>query len=56
MVGAHNTVDVVVERQVHVGGCGGFLRKGGHRYLQNTIGVWGAPPRVSGMVDHGTPY
>ena len=38
MVGAHNTVDVAVECQVHVGGCGGFFRKGGHRYLQNTVG------------------
>ena len=39
MVGAHNTVDVTVECQVHVGGCGGFFRKGGHRYLQNTVGI-----------------
>ena len=39
MVGGHNTVDVAVECQVHVGGCGGFFRKGGHRYLQNTVGV-----------------
>ena len=28
MVGAHNTVDVIVECQVHVGGCGVFFRKG----------------------------
>ena len=28
MVGAHNTVDVTVECQVHVGGCGIFFRKG----------------------------
>ena len=28
MVGAHNTVDVTVECQVHVGGCGVFFRKG----------------------------
>ena len=34
-VGTHNTVDVTVECQVHVGGRGGFFRKGGHRYLQN---------------------
>ena len=39
MVGAHNTVDVAVECQMHVGGCGGFFRKGGHWYLQNTVGV-----------------
>ena len=28
MVGAHNTIDVTVECQVHVGGCVVFLRKG----------------------------
>ena len=28
MVGAHNTVDVTVEHQVHVGGCVVFFRKG----------------------------
>ena len=28
MVGAHNTVDVTVECQVHVGGCVAFFRKG----------------------------
>ena len=28
MVGAHNTIDVTVECQVHVGGCGVFFRKG----------------------------
>ena len=28
MVGAHNTVDVTVECQVHVGGCAIFFRKG----------------------------
>ena len=37
MVGAHNTVDVAVECQVHMGDCIGFFRKGGCRYLQNTI-------------------
>ena len=56
MVGTHNTVDVAIECQVHVGGYGGFFRKGGHWYLQNTVGVWGAPPRVPGMVDPGVPY
>ena len=39
LVGVHNTVDVTVERQVHMGGCVGFFRKGGCRYLQNTIGM-----------------
>ena len=39
MVGAHNTVDVTVECQVHMGGCVGFFGKGGCRYLQNTVGV-----------------
>ena len=34
MVGAHNTVDVAIECQVHVEGCGGFFRKGGRRCLQ----------------------
>ena len=28
MVGAHNTVDVTMECQVHVGGCVAFFRKG----------------------------
>ena len=28
MVDAHNTVDVIVECQVHVGGCSVFFRKG----------------------------
>ena len=28
MVGTHNTVDVTVECQVHVGGCVVFFRKG----------------------------
>ena len=28
MVGAHNTIDVTIECQVHVGGCGVFFRKG----------------------------
>ena len=28
MVGAHNTVDVTVECQVHVEGCAVFFRKG----------------------------
>ena len=36
MVGAHNTVDVTVECQVHMGGCVVFFRKGRCRYLQNT--------------------
>ena len=27
-VGTHNTVDVIVERQVHVGDCVVFFRKG----------------------------
>ena len=53
MVGAHNTVDVTVECQVHMGGCVGFFRKGGCWYLQNTIGMWGALPCVPGMVNPG---
>ena len=39
MVGAHNTVDVTVEYQVHMGGCVVFFRKGRCRYLQNTVGM-----------------
>ena len=39
MVGTHNTVDVAVERQVHMGGCIGFFRKGGRRYLRNAISI-----------------
>ena len=39
MVGAYNTIDVTVECEVHVGGCGGFFRKDGYWYLQNTVGV-----------------
>ena len=34
MVGAHNTVDVTVECQMHVGGCVAFFRYGRCRYLQ----------------------
>ena len=39
MVGGHNTVDVTVECQVHMGGCVVFFRKGRCRYLQNTVGM-----------------
>ena len=53
MVDTHNTVDVTVEWQVHMGGWVGFFRKDGCRYLQNTIGVWGALPHVPGVVNHG---
>ena len=28
MVGAHNTIDITIECQVHVGGCVVFFRKG----------------------------
>jgi hypothetical protein len=38
MVGAHNTVDVTIECQVHVGDCVVFFRKGLCWYLQNTAG------------------
>ena len=34
MVGTHNTVDVTVECQMHVGGCVAFFRYGRCRYLQ----------------------
>ena len=34
IVGAHNTVDVTVECQMHVGGCVAFFRNGRCRYLQ----------------------
>ena len=37
MVGAHNTIDVTVECQMHVGGCVAFFRNGRCRYLQNTV-------------------
>ena len=33
MVGAHNTVDVTVECQIHVEGCVTFFRYGRCRYL-----------------------
>ena len=33
MVGAHNTVDVTVECQMHVGGCVAFFRYGRRQYL-----------------------
>ena len=56
MVGAHKIVDVTVECQVHMGGCVGFFRKDGCRYLQNTIGMQRAPPRVPGMVNLGAHY
>ena len=39
ILGAHNTVDVTVECQVHMGGCVGFFRKGGCWYLQNIVGM-----------------
>ena len=39
MVGTHNTVDVAVDCQVHMGGWVGFFRKDGCWYLQNTIGM-----------------
>ena len=53
MVDTHNTVDVTVECQVHMGGQVGFFRKDGRRCLQNTIGVWGGLPHVPGMVNPG---
>ena len=34
MVGAHNTIDVIVECQMHVGGCVAFFRNGRCRCLQ----------------------
>ena len=34
MIGAHNTVDVAVECQMHTGGRAIFFRKDGRRYLQ----------------------
>ena len=34
MVGVHNTVDVTVERRMHVGGCAALFRNGRRRYLQ----------------------
>ena len=34
MVGAHNTVDVTIECQMHVGGRVAFFRNGRCRYLQ----------------------
>ena len=34
MVGAHSTVDVTVECQMHVGGCVAFFRYGRYQYLQ----------------------
>ena len=34
MVGTHNTVDVTIECQMHVGGCVAFFRNGRCRYLQ----------------------
>ena len=34
MVGAYNTINVIVECQMHVGGCVAFFRNGRCRYLQ----------------------
>ena len=56
MVGAHNTIDVTVECQVYMGGCVGFFRKGGCRYLQNTIVCEEPLPRAPGMVSPGAHY
>ena len=33
MVGAHNTIDVTADCQMHVGGCVAFFRNGRCRYL-----------------------
>ena len=37
MVGTHNTVDVTVECQMHVGGRVAFFGNGRCQYLQNTV-------------------
>ena len=34
MVGAYNTIDVIVECQMHAGGHAAFFRDGRRRYLQ----------------------
>jgi len=39
MVGTHNTVDVAIECQVHMGITFGFFRKGGRRYLRNAVSM-----------------
>ena len=39
MVGAHNTVVVTVECQMHMGGRVAFFENGRCRYLQNTVHV-----------------
>ena len=41
MVGVHNTIDITVECQMHVGGRVAFFENGRCRYLQNTVdAVW----------------
>ena len=41
MVGAHNTVDVTIESQMHVGGRVAFFGNGRCWYLQNIVdAVW----------------
>ena len=37
MVGVHNTIDVTIECQMHVGGRVAFFGNGRCRYLQNTV-------------------
>ena len=56
MVGAHNTVDVTVECQVHVGGCVCLLQEGltsvPAKYCLPR-GVRGVSPCLPGMVNPG---
>ena len=37
MVGAHNTIDVTVECQMHVGDCVAFFRNGRCQHLQKLL-------------------
>ena len=56
MVGAHNTVDVTVECQMHVGGCVAFFRNSRCRYLQILLmprGMGGVSLRSPGTVNPG---
>ena len=54
MVGTHNTVDVTVECQMHMGGCVAFFRNGRCRRLQILLmprGMRGVSPCSPGTVN-----
>ena len=54
VVGTYNTVAVIVECQMHMGGCVAFFRNGRCRYLQILLmprGLRGVSPHSPGTVN-----